>query len=73
MKTYTFPIRVEPDEDKWLAYVPGLEGQGWATSGTSKDEAIRNMQEVAQLSIEIMLQDGEPLPECVSIAEGLIR
>ncbi len=62
MKSYIFPIVVEPDEDKWRAYVPDLESRGAATWGNTQDEAIRNIQEVAQMVVEELLEDGEPLP-----------
>jgi len=31
MKTYTFNVVVEPDEDRWHAYCPVLVHQGAAT------------------------------------------
>src|ERR1035438_4860606 len=47
MKTYSFRVVVEPDEDAqgnraWHAYCPALERQGAATSGGTEAEAIRN-------------------------------
>ena len=65
MKSYTFPIEIEPDEDRWFARVPDLESQGAATWGHTKEEALRNIQEVAQMVIESLLEDGKPLPESV--------
>lgn len=67
MKSYTFPIEIGQDEDRWFARVPDLEAQGAATWGYTKDEALCNIQEVAQLVIESLLEDGEPLP--ISIRE----
>ncbi|MCL4694547.1 MAG: type II toxin-antitoxin system HicB family antitoxin [Candidatus Hydrogenedentes bacterium] len=58
MKSYTFPIEIEPDEDRWFARVPELEAQGAAAWGVTKEEAIRNIQEVAQMVIESLLEDG---------------
>ena len=34
-----------------------------ATWGETRDEAFRNIQEVARMVIEDMLEDGEPIPE----------
>ncbi|GMV92284.1 MAG: hypothetical protein AMXMBFR82_20620 [Candidatus Hydrogenedentota bacterium] len=65
MKSYTFPIEIEPDEDRWFARVPELEAQGAAAWGFTKEEAIRNIQEVAQMVIESLLEDGVPLPPSV--------
>ncbi len=69
MKSYIFPITLERDEDAWRAYVPGLEEKGAATWGQTKEEALRNIQEVAQMVIEVLIEDGEPLPPTVSISE----
>ncbi|MGI8784344.1 MAG: type II toxin-antitoxin system HicB family antitoxin [Acidobacteriota bacterium] len=62
MKSYIFPIAVEKDEDTWRAYIPELEARGAATWGKTKEEALRNIQEVAQMVIEEMLEDGESFP-----------
>ena len=67
MKSYVFKVVVEPDEDKWHAFVPELEGKGAATWGRTRDEAFRNIQEVARMVIEDMLEDGEPIPEGVMV------
>lgn len=69
MKSYLFPVVVEPDEDVWRAYVPDLESRGAATWGHTREEALRNIQEVAQLVIEQMLEDHEQLPASVSISD----
>lgn len=62
MKSYFFPVVVEPDEDVWRAYLPDLEARGAATWGNTREEALRNIQEVAQMVIEQILEDGEALP-----------
>lgn len=62
MKSYVFSIVVEPDGDQWRAYIPDLESRGAATWGRTRDEAIRNIQEVAQMVVEEIIEDGEPLP-----------
>ena len=60
---------VEPDDDAWRAYAPELEERGASTWGKTREEAIRNIQEVVQIVIEEMLEDGEPLPEGVTVSE----
>lgn len=65
MKSYTFPIEIEADEDRWFARVPGLESQGAATWGYTREEALRNIQEVAQMVIECLVEDGTGLPPSV--------
>jgi len=69
MKSYLFPVVVEPDEDVWRAYVPDLEARGAATWGKTREEALRNIQEVAQMVIEQLLEDGEQLPTSVTISD----
>jgi predicted RNase H-like HicB family nuclease len=63
MKTYTFKVVAEPDEDRWHAYCPALERQGAATWGNTREEALKNIHEVVQLVVESMIEHGEQLPE----------
>ena len=65
MKSYTFPIEIEADEDRWFARVRDLESQGAATWGNTRDEALRNIQEVAHMVIESLVEDGTPLPQSI--------
>ncbi len=69
VKSYLFPVVVEQDADVWRAYVPELEGRGAATWGSTKDEAIKNIQEVTQMVIETLLEDGEALPSTVTVSD----
>ena len=69
MKSYIFPVALEHDEDVWRAYVPDLEENGAATWGHTKEEALRNIQEVARMVIEVLLEDGEPLPPSVTVTD----
>lgn len=69
MKSYVFPVVVERDEDVWRAYVPELESKGAATWGKTQDEALKNIQEVAQMVIEELLDEGESLPPAVSVTD----
>jgi predicted RNase H-like HicB family nuclease len=62
MRSYVFRVVLEQDEKSWRAYIPELEAKGGATWGNTKEEALRNIHEVAQLVIESMLEDGETLP-----------
>lgn len=66
MKSYVFRVILEPDEQAWRAYVPDLEEKGGATWGNTREEALGNIREVAQMVIESMLEDGEPLPPGVT-------
>lgn len=69
MKSYLFPVVVEPDEDVWRVFVPDLEARGAATWGKTREEALRNIQEVAQMVIEQLLEDGEALPTNISVSD----
>ena len=69
MKSYVFPIVLERDEDVWRAYIPELEAKGAATWGHTREEALKNIQDVAQLVIESLLEDGEPLPPSVTVSD----
>lgn len=63
MRTYVFKVAIEPDEDRWFAYCPILEHRGAATWGYTREEALKNIREVMQMTIESMIKHGEPIPE----------
>ena len=68
MKTYAFKVVIEPDEDAlgnpaWHAYCPALLGIGAATSGCTKEEALRNINEVIQMIIQEFALEGKSIPE----------
>lgn len=63
MKTYTFKVVVEPDEERWHAVCPALEKYGAATWGNTQEEAFKHIQEVVQLVVEELTEDGVSLPE----------
>jgi predicted RNase H-like HicB family nuclease len=67
MKTYTFKVVVEPDEDAegnpaWHAYCPALASLGAAASGRTREEAIRNINEVVNMIAQEFIEEGEPFP-----------
>ena len=66
MKTYVFKVVVEPDEDAWFASCPALESQGAATWGETKEEALKNIEEVVRMVVESLVEHGEPLPQISS-------
>jgi predicted RNase H-like HicB family nuclease len=69
MKTYSFKVVMEPDEDfdgnpsGWHAYCPALEGQGASTWGATEGEALKNISEVVRMVVDSMLEHGDRLPE----------
>lgn len=62
MRTYLFSVTVEPDEDRWVAYCPALVDKGGATWGTTREEALANLQEVVRMTVDSMVAHGEPIP-----------
>jgi predicted RNase H-like HicB family nuclease len=72
VKSYVFPVVIEPDEDVWRAFVPELESKGAATWGHTREEALKNIQEVVQLVIEELLETGGSLPASVSVSDRTV-
>lgn len=69
MKTYIFQVVLEPAEGAWHVCVPEFEHLGAATWGKTQDEALANINEVVQMVIEEMLEDGQPLPPNVTVTD----
>ena len=69
MKTYIFKVVVEPDDDKWSAYCPALLPQGATTWGNTQEEALKHINEVVQMIVQELLEDGEPVPEDVLVSQ----
>jgi len=68
MKTYTFQVVIEPDEDAhgnpaWHAYCPALVDIGAAASGRTKEEALRQINEVVHMIVQEFADEGKSLPE----------
>lgn len=66
MKTYLFKVVVEEDpfEDgrmAYHAYCPALKGT--STWGYTMEEALKNIREVVEMTIESMREHGEPILE----------
>lgn len=66
MKTYILKVMIEEDQFEdgrmaYHAYCPTLKGAG--TWGYTKEEALENIREVVEMTIESMIEHGEPIPE----------
>ncbi len=64
MKTYVFKVIIEEDrfddgKMAYHAYCPGLKGA--TTWGYTEGEALRNIREVVEMTIESMIEHGEPI------------
>lgn len=63
MKSYNFKVVIESDDDRWHAYCPALKKQGASTWGNTPQEALKHIQEVIQMIVEELIEDGEKIPE----------
>jgi predicted RNase H-like HicB family nuclease len=72
MNTYGFPVSLEPDEEGWRAFYPPWEEIGASTWGESREEALKNIQEVLAMIVEEFAESGQqiPVPDNVKIFEG---
>ncbi len=66
-QTYIFQVVIEDDafEDgrpAFHAYCPALKQYGAATWGATKQEALQHIQEVVEMVVEEMVEEGLPLP-----------
>jgi len=56
-----YAVVLEEEEDGWYSvWVPALPGCG--SQGSTKEEALRNIQEAIELHIRGLLEDGLPVP-----------
>ena len=63
MKIYNFKIVLEPDEDSygnpaWHARCPAVESLGAATSARTRDEALKNINEVIYAIAQEFVEEG---------------
>ena len=63
MKMYVFKAVVEPDDERWSAYCPALVTQGASTWGDTREEALKNLEDVVRMVLESLVEHGEPLPQ----------
>ncbi len=63
MKTYIFKAVIEPDDGRWSAYCPVLLRQGASTWGDTREEALKNLQDVVRMVLESLVEHGESVPE----------
>ena len=63
MKTYIFRVVLEPDEEKWAVYCPALSKFAATSWGDTREEALKNIQEVVEMIVQELIEDSEPIPE----------
>lgn len=54
---------VERDEDKWAVHCPALLKYAATSWGNTREEALKNIQEVVEMTVHELTQDNEPIPE----------
>lgn len=61
-RTLTFQVTffVERDEDCYHAWAPMLSGLH--ADGATTSEALQHARELAQLYLEVLIEDGDPIP-----------
>ncbi len=70
MKTYLLPISAEPEDEEdgyWFAEVPMIPG--CAFSCYPLEHVLDSIQDAAQAMLEVMVEDGHPLPEGLEACE----
>ena len=73
MKSYTFQVVLEPDEEGWHIYYPPWASIGASTWGYTREEALYYIKEVLEMIIEEFEEEGTPLPPMASeeLADGI--
>ena len=61
-----YTIIIEDAGTNYSAYVPDLPG--CITTGATREETMRNMQEAIELHLEGMREDGDPIPAATTTA-----
>ena len=68
--SYVFRVVLEPDGDAWwFVHVPALSKLGGATQGRTREEALARINEVIELILEELIEEGEPIPEDVQVSQ----
>jgi len=64
---YKYLVIFEKANDNYSAYSPDIPG--CIATGSSRDEAEKNIKEAISFHIEGLMQDGLPLPTATSFTE----
>ena len=62
MQTHHFKVIIQPDEERWQADCPALQEHGAYTWGYTREEALRNIQEVIGIILAELVEDGLLIP-----------
>jgi len=64
-----YAVICEQAESNWAAYVPDLPG--CITTGSTLEEAERNIREAIQGHLQTLREFGEPVPSPTSLAKEI--
>jgi predicted RNase H-like HicB family nuclease len=64
--SYAYTVILEKGENNYGAYVPDLPG--CVSTGKTREEVTRMIQEAIEFHLEGMREDGDPIPEPTSTA-----
>jgi len=59
--SYQYLVLIEKGETSYGAYSPDVPG--CVAVGDSEEETLQLMQEALQAHLELMVQDGDPIPD----------
>ena len=62
-----YAVILEKTKDNWSVSIPDLEGCG--STGHTISEALTNVREAIILHLAGMMDDGDPIPDPVTVAE----
>ena len=62
LRTCTFTVVVEAEDDMWHAYCPTLLAYGAATWGATREEVLGHVREMAAMIVERLAEEGASLP-----------
>jgi len=66
---HRFLIVIEKAEGNYSAYSPDLPG--CIATGSTREEAERNMREAIEMHVKGLKEDNLPIPESTSFARGI--
>jgi predicted RNase H-like HicB family nuclease len=71
LRTYTFTVVVEPADEMWHAYCPTLLTYGAATWGTTREEVLAHVGEMAEMIVERLAEEGATIPVALGDQEPI--
>ncbi|MSQ12590.1 MAG: type II toxin-antitoxin system HicB family antitoxin [Dehalococcoidia bacterium] len=74
MKSYTFRVELERDDEGWRACFPAGEELRASTWGETWEDALKNIQEVLSIIVEEFAQEGRQIPQTtrITVSEGVL-